>query len=207
MSTHMMRPFLKGLDVVIPIVLIVYILYWLVAGLEAMVKCVFEVFLPRDYYFPGLGTAAVVVVVFLVGLLMYPWATRRVIQAMEALFRRLPVVGTVYSTIHDVMDLFDGGIKRKLGRPVLVDIPHLEMKAVGFLMQQDISDLQGQSPDEDVVVVYLQMSYQLGGYALIIPKDRVQPLEMSVESALQWVLTAGISCDTGHGRNRDYPPG
>ncbi len=44
-----------------------------------------------------------------------------------------------------------------------------------------------------LLAVYLQMSYLLGGYSLIVPRDRVERLDMSVENALQWGLTAGVS--------------
>lgn len=134
---------------------------------------------------------------------MYPWVTRKMIQSIETLIRRLPVVGTVYSSIHDVVDLFDGGIKEKLCRPVLVEFPQLEMKAIGFVMQKEMGPL-GQVVGKNQVVVYMQMSYQIGGYALIVPKARIHFLDMSVEKALQWVLTAGISSSYGTHPNQEH---
>jgi uncharacterized membrane protein len=194
MSKQVFRPFFKGLGVLVPVFLVVYILYLSIFGMETMLKKALTSILPYGWYLPGLGIAVVVVALYLVGLLMYPWVTRKMIQSIEKLFRRLPVVGTIYSSVHDVVDLFDGGIKEKLGRPVLVDFPGFELKTLGFLMRKSTSELsQTQVVEEDTVVVYLQMSYQLGGYAIIVPKDRIHPLDMSVEQALQWVLTAGIS--------------
>jgi len=192
MSKQIFRPFFKGLGVLVPVFLVVYILYWSIYGMEMVLKKVLISILPYGWYLPGLGIGMVIVAVFLVGLLMYPWVTRKMIQSIEKLFRKVPVVGTIYSSIHDVMDLFDGGIKEKLGRPVLVDLPRLETKTIGFLMREGTTGL-GEAVAEDSVVVYLQMSYQLGGYSLIVPRDRVQRVDMSVEKALQWVLTAGVS--------------
>ncbi|MFO7783431.1 MAG: DUF502 domain-containing protein [Thermodesulfobacteriota bacterium] len=198
MPKQFFRPFFKGLGVVIPFVFVVYMVYWVLFGLEAVLKDLLTAVLPQGTYLPGLGIAIVFIGVFLVGLLMYPWITRKVIQAIEAVFRKLPVVGSVYASIHDVLDLFDGGIKQKLGQPVLVDFPQNDFKTLGFLMREDTTGLPEPMREEGSVVVYLQMSYQVGGYALIIPRDRIHPIDMSVEKALQWVLTAGLSFSETH---------
>jgi uncharacterized membrane protein len=165
--------------------------------MERALKEVLVRILPNGWYLPGLGIAMVVVTVFLVGLLMYPWITRKFIQSIETGFRKLPVVGALYSSIHDVLGLFEGGIKEKLGQPVLVDIPQADMKTLGFLMREDTVGLPQNAVGDGSVVVYLQMSYQLGGYAVIVPRDRVRPVDLSVEKALQWVLTAGVSASGG----------
>ena len=60
-------------------------------------------------------------------------------------------------------------------------------------MNKDTSGFPGGSQEGDRVIVYLQMSYQLGGYCLIVPSDHIRTLDMSVEDGLRWVLTAGVS--------------
>jgi uncharacterized membrane protein len=62
---------------------------------------------------------------------------KKTLSSFETIFRKLPVVGALYSSIHDVLDLFEGGIKEKLGRSVLVDIPQADMKTLGFLMREN----------------------------------------------------------------------
>ena len=37
------------------------------------------------------------------------------------------------------------------------------------------------------------MSYQIGGYTLLVPRDRVEPLEIPIETAMRLVLTGGMS--------------
>jgi uncharacterized membrane protein len=177
----------------VPAFIVVYLLYWAIYGTEMMMKKLLVEVLPFGWYSPGLGIVVVLVGLYLIGLLMYPWITRRAIESIEKIFRRLPIVGTIYSSVHDMVDLFDDGMKEKLGRPVLVDLSSSGMKTVGFLMRESTTGLPLETGDEDAVVVYLQMSYQIGGYALIVPKDRVQRLDMSVETAMQWVFTAGVS--------------
>lgn len=46
---------------------------------------------------------------------------------------------------------------------------------------------------DDRVVVYLPMSYQMGGYMAIVPANKIRPIDMSTEEAMPFVLTAGLS--------------
>jgi uncharacterized membrane protein len=42
------------------------------------------------------------------------------------------------------------------------------------------------------VAVYLPMSYQVGGYTLLVPRSSLTPVEMSREEAMKFILTAGL---------------
>jgi uncharacterized membrane protein len=48
---------------------------------------------------------------------------------------------------------------------------------------------------EDSVLVYLPLSYMIGGYAVLIPRSAIRPVDMSMEEAMRFTLTAGV---TGH---------
>ena len=46
---------------------------------------------------------------------------------------------------------------------------------------------------DDLVSVYLPMSYQIGGFTVYVPSDHVKTIDMDVEDAMRLVLTAGLS--------------
>ena len=43
------------------------------------------------------------------------------------------------------------------------------------------------------MTVYFPMSYAFGGYTLYLPRDRIQPLDISVEDAMRLAITAGLT--------------
>jgi len=55
------------------------------------------------------------------------------------------------------------------------------------------------------VLVYLPMSYMIGGYTVLVPRSLVRPVSMSMEDALRFTLTAGValpkSARRGHETN------
>lgn len=67
------------------------------------------------------------------------------------------------------------------------------MELVGFVTQDDPARLPPSFRDRDSVLVYLPMSYMVGGYTVLIPRKDLRPLDMTRDEAMQFVLTAGIT--------------
>lgn len=190
MQTFIIRTLLKGLSVIIPIILSAYILFVLVKFVENAAKHLLE-FAPADIYFTGLGTILLFSLVFGIGLLMYPWITRSILKWLDTFMRNIPIFKSVYSPIKDMMSLMSGDISEKLGRPVFVKLPNSEFETLGFVTQDSESD----SDLKDSLLVYVQMSYQIGGFTFLVPKDQVRDANMNVEQGIRWALTAGLSKD------------
>ena len=132
MSKLIVRLLFKGLGVLVPIALVIYLTYWTISGTERVVKGALTNFLPEDYYLPGMGIGVLIAGALFIGLLMYPWITRKLIRALETSIRKLPFLGTLYSSIRDVMELFDGGMKEKLVQPAWLDCPERTLKRLVF---------------------------------------------------------------------------
>ena len=71
-------------------------------------------------------------------------------------------------------------------------MPALDAKIMGFITSRDLERFKFLDMEEPVVV-YFQMSYQVGGYSLFIPKKNITPINMKTEEALGFIMTAGIS--------------
>ncbi|BDZ74600.1 hypothetical protein GCM10025856_23190 [Methylophaga marina] len=69
------------------------------------------------------------------------------------------------------------------------------MEMIGFITLDSAEHLPTKD-DEDRVLVYLPMSYNIGGYPVIMPRRMLKPIDMSMEQALRFVLTAGVAGHT-----------
>jgi uncharacterized membrane protein len=185
--------FFKGLVVVLPIVAAVYVLLWVVRDGEALVKGLLLLVLPEQYYVPGSGLLTVVATVFCIGLLMYPWLTRKLFDVVDALLRKIPLFGVVYGPTRDLMDMLGGDVQEGLGQVVLIKVPNTDLETLGFVTREDLSNLPDGLSKSDHVVVYVQWSSQIGGYCFVVPRSAVQPIDMTAEEGMRWALTAGIS--------------
>jgi uncharacterized membrane protein len=192
---------LKGISLVLPVAVAIYVVVWLVRGAEGAVKGILTAVLPAGFYVPGMGLIVMLAIVFCAGLLMYPWITRKLVNTADNLFRKIPLFGSVYSPVKDLMDLLGGGMDRKLGRPVMIRVPNTDMETLGFVTRENSKNLPENFIPDDHLVVYVQWSSQVGGYCFVVPQDSVRTLDISVEEGMRWSLTAGLSGP----RNDDTP--
>lgn len=183
------KVFFRGLAAILPLALTGYLAYAAVAAGENLLHRAVLLFLPEERYWPGMGFVLSVALVLAVGLLMYSFVVRRMYRYVVALLERIPVVKSIYGMIVDVVRVFGNGADRPFRRVVLV---HLQdgLEQIGFLTRDDCDDLGGVGGGK--VAVYLPMSYQIGGFTVLVPKQRVRDLEMSTEDALRFCVTAGV---------------
>ncbi len=179
-----------GFITLLPVVLTIYILYWAAVSSEQLMGNALRWALPNATYFPGLGMIAALVVMFIVGLLMKAILVRQLFSFGEQVLYRLPLIKTVYRAIRDLFDFFSPK-KEGLGQVVAVTYNGIEM--IGFVTQTDKQRLPESFRDQDKVLVYLPMSYMIGGFTVFVPREHVRPLNMSMEEAMRFVLTAGIT--------------
>lgn len=192
--SYLWKNVLKGLATVLPVTLTLYLIYWLGLTIEKGLHPVITSVVPDEYYLPGMGLVAGGVVLFFLGLAVNAWVVQRLIWLVEKLLERIPLVKSIYGSLHDFMDYFAAGKSRGgLKQVVLVSIG--EAKLLGFLTREGIEDIPGLSAegDDDIVAIYLPLSYQIGGYTLYLPRSKVEPVPLSMEDAMRRVLTAELS--------------
>lgn len=179
-----------GFITVLPIVLTIYLMYWLVVSSEEVMGAAFRHVMPSVQYFPGLGTLVGLLLVFAIGLLMRAVLVRKLFSFGEEILYRLPIIRTVYRALRDLFDFFSPK-QEDFGRVVFVKLANMEV--IGFVTQEDPKRLPQSFRERDIVLVYLPMSYMIGGYTLLVPREDIEPCDMSMEEAMRFALTAGIA--------------
>ncbi len=183
---------LKGLAAVMPVGLTFGLVYWLGVSIERALRPVISVMVPEQYYWPGMGLVAGLVLLFFIGLAVNAWLVRRLLDIGENVLERIPLIKSIYGALRDFMDYFSSTQQRKdLKQVVMVTLD--EAHLIGFLTSEQVTDLPVFAQSDDIVAVYLPMSYQVGGYTVYLPRSRVEPMDMSIEDAMRRVLTAGLS--------------
>lgn len=186
------RIFVSGVIAMLPVLITVGVILWLVGLVEMIFGEVLRLLMPNEFYRRGMGVALGVIIVLVVGLLTRAIFFRQVAAWFDAQLERIPLVKTVYTAVRDLTQLFSRDSDRQIGRVVLVNWPGMPIRLVGFLTIDSFDDTPFDLRDE-MVAVYLPMSYQIGGYTAFIPRQYLTPVDMSFEDAMRFVVTAGMS--------------
>ena len=140
------------------------------------------------FYFPGLGIITVVLGIYFVGWISSYWIMRRMIHYGEVLLGKIPVVKFIYNSVkHLSTAVFESN--NMFDHVVLV--PFHQSKALGFIMA-DVPPVLKEKLGDDYVCVFVPWSLNMtSGTNLFVRKQDVIYLDISSESALQYMLTAG----------------
>jgi uncharacterized membrane protein len=187
--------FLRGLSAILPIALTLYILYWLATSAESLLGGVIKFVITKKYYVPGMGVVVGFLLTIAVGILLHMWLFRKALDLFENIFNRIPLIKSLYNSIRDMMDFFDKSQKKKFDTVVMANIGDPDANLMGLVTRDSFSDLPEGVGDEQTVAVYLPMSYQMGGFTVMIPRSKIRAVDMNVEDALQFVLTAGVTSE------------
>lgn len=189
---------LAGLVTILPVALTLYLLYWLVVSTESILGSMIRLVLPEDQYWPGMGSVVGLVFVLIIGLLMHAYVFQRLFAFGEALLYQMPIIKSVYRSMRDFFNYFSPTTKREFEQVVAISIGDTGMEVVGFVTQALPERMPKDFRGEDSLLVYVPLSYMIGGYTVLIPRSAVRPLEMNMEEAMRFTLTAGVT-----GTNKD----
>ncbi len=187
------RVFLTGLAAVLPVTVTLYVLYWLGSAAESFLGRGLKMLVPSGLYWLGMGVVAGLVLVFVIGVLMKAWLFREVFRWGERFVERIPLVKALYGSVRDLMGFFSGSDKKTIRKAVVVSVGNTPLRLIGFITREDFSDLPAAIGGDGNVAVYLPMSYQIGGFTTMVPRSAVQPIDMSIEQAMRFAVTAGMS--------------
>ncbi|KAB7627234.1 DUF502 domain-containing protein [Alkalilimnicola sp. S0819] len=185
--------FLRGLVAILPITITLYLLYWIGSSAEAVLGAVISWLLPPQAYLPGMGLATGLVLVFLLGVLLRAYLVRKLLDALERLVFHIPLVKSIYGAAQDLMSFFSRSRESDMGQVVSAPVGPGGYHILGFVTREQGAELPRGLAGDDLVAVYFPMSYQIGGYTVFLPREVLQPVDMPVDEAMRFALTAGLS--------------
>lgn len=187
------RHVLTGLITILPVLLSFYLLYWFAVTAETMLGKMIRLVMPEDYYWPGMGLVVGLVVVFFIGLMMHAYIVQRLFAEGEKFLYRMPLIKSIYRSIRDFFDYFSPNKEKEFNQVVSVKIGDTGMQVIGFVTQSLPENLPEDFRGDDSVLVYIPLSYMIGGYSVLMPRSAVRPLSMSMDDAMRFTLTAGVA--------------
>jgi uncharacterized membrane protein len=188
------RHIFTGLITILPVIFTLYLFYWFIVSTESFLGDMIRLLLPNAQYWPGMGFLAGLSLVFFIGLLMHVYVVQRLFSKAEQLLYHTPLIKTIYRAFRDFFHFFSASKNNDFEQVVAVKLDN-GMQLVGFITQQHSEQLPQGLNIEGSVLVYLPLSYMIGGYTILVPQRNITPLDMSMEEAMRFTLTAGIAGD------------
>lgn len=197
------RVFLTGLAVVIPAGLTLYILSFIITLMDNLLGVV-----PADYHpdnlfgvhIPGLGAIVTVIIIFICGLITTSYLGTRIVGFGERLVGKIPFVRSIYQAIKRIADSLLMDKARSFKKVVMVEYPRRGIFSIGFVTGMPNGEIQkivGQN--SPCVGVFMPLALTpTTGFFIMVPRDELFELAMTVEEAFTLIISAGIVTPASH---------
>ncbi|MDF1808093.1 MAG: DUF502 domain-containing protein [Phycisphaerales bacterium] len=138
------------------------------------------------------GLFIAIMLIYLAGVLLGNIVGKSMYARLERLITRIPGFKQVYPHVKQVVDMIIGDNKMAFSKVVIVEYPSAGIWTVGFLTGNSIRDIDVPA-GEKVVSVFIPTSpTPFTGFTINLPKTKVIEIQMTIEEALRFVITAGV---------------
>lgn len=185
------RIFLKGLLALLPISLTAYVITWIATSMEELFSGPLR---SGSLYFPGAGLVLALVFIFMVGLLVNTYVTQRLMKWLEAQVQKMPLIRSIYSPLRDVTRLFANASSEKAAsqRVVMVTLENWGVEVMGLVTRDTFDDLPPDAIRPTSIAVFVPFSYGVGGFTIIVPRNRIRETNIPADKAMQLAITGWI---------------
>lgn len=190
------RHLLAGLVVIAPVTATIWVLWWIFQRLDGLlgrfVYPLLDQYVPVVSLIPGLGLIALILVLVIVGWTAEKAIGSRIIAFWHNLLERFPLTRRIYGATHSIVRTVFGQEKRPFNTVVMIEYPSPGRWSIGFLAADAPAALQANAPGTVSVFVPTTPN-PTTGYLVVIPREKVIPVEMTIEQAFTFILSAGAA--------------
>ena len=184
--------FITGVVVLIPIGFTLYLSKILI-GLSS--KIIPENINPNSYLpfaIPGIEIIISILFITFVGGLSLSFFGKKILKIIDDLFKRIPLLRTIYSAISQMTETFSNKDNEKKS-VVLIEYPRKGVWAVGFATKENTGEMADKTKQKLINVFVPTTPNPTSGFLLMFPINEVIYLNMTFEEASKFIVSAGTS--------------
>ncbi len=214
----MKKYLIAGLLSWLPLAITIWVLLSVLGLLDSMFAAVLSVtqaVLPHSAYdwlehlrhVPGLSVLVMVVAMLLTGVFVTNIFGQWFLRQWDALMNRIPIVKSIYSSVKQVSDTLFSSTGNAFREAVLVQYPHAGSWTIAFVTGKPGGEVAAHLEGEHVSLYVPTTPNPTSGFFLIMPRESVRPLGMSVDEALKYIISMGVVAPpTGLSRPEEADP-
>jgi len=194
MIVKLRRYFITGLLLILPVFLTFYLLFFIVRFIDGFWGKMINTYLLENlgFFIPGLGFILGILSVVIIGFIVTHLLSKRILPVFESWFLKLPFVRQIYPAIKQIVSFFLSKERPVFKKVILAEYPSKGIWSVGFVTNEGFKEAQEKTGEALLHVFIGSTPGPFTGYFVMIPKENVKFLNMSVEEGFKLIASGGI---------------
>lgn len=130
--------------------------------------------------------------ILIIGLMARNIAGRWLLDFGERFLQAIPLAGSVYKTLKQILETLLSDSKSKFRRVVLVEYPRKGVWTMGFVTGKISPQLQSHLQQEVISVFIPTTPNPTSGWYTVVPQEEALDLDISIEDAFKILISGGI---------------
>jgi uncharacterized membrane protein len=114
------------------------------------------------------------------------------VHKFEYLMTQVPLVRNVYSTVKQVTDFVLSDREVEFKRVIALEYPRKGLWTLGFVTGEGMLECSAAAGEAMLTVLIPTSPVPAGGFTIMAPRSQVVDLDMTVDQALQFVVSCGV---------------
>lgn len=140
----------------------------------------------------AVGLAVPLLTILIIGLMARNIAGRWLLDFGEQFLQAIPLAGSVYKTLKQILETLLGDSKTKFRRVVMIEYPRMGVWTVGFVTGKASAPLQTHLPEPMISVFIPTTPNPTSGWYAIVPQKDAIDVDISIEEAFKVLISGGI---------------
>jgi uncharacterized membrane protein len=203
------RYLVAGILVWLPVLATIWVVGFIVDVMDRTLVLLPERLRPQSLlgiYIPGLGVLFAFVLVLLTGLAVTNLVGRQLVTYWEGMLKRIPLVRSVYSGVKSFAESVLTS-SHSFRHVVAVEYPRSGIWSIGFVTADDVPEVSAKTGEALVAVFISPAPNPTAGFIILVPRSQLVPLDMSVDAAMQMIVTCGVVTPPYRGASTPIPRG
>ncbi len=165
---------------------------WLLSAMQAVLPVSTHAGIEQLRQVPGLGVVALGAGLLLTGMFVTNIFGQWWFRQSDRVIHKIPIVKSIYSSVKQVSDTLFSSSGNAFREAVLVQYPRQGSWTIAFVTGKPGGEVAAHLPGEYISVYVPTTPNPTSGFFLMMPRADVLALEMSVDTALKYVISMGV---------------
>ena len=187
---------LAGLLFWLPVWVTFLIIHFLIQTMDTTLTLLPEKYQPDQFlgmHIPGLGLIFTIIILFVTGMVVTNVLGRYLLRLWDAIVAKIPLVRSIYNGVKKTIDTVLSSKSQSFRKVLLVEFPKEGVWSLAFQTGTGCKEVSEKMNKLDLVTIFIPTTPNpTSGFLMMLPKEKVHELDMSIEEALKMIISLGV---------------